>query len=86
MSKHSDNIDIQVFLVNSESILLVTFVKNILSQIYSYCARNCSFLKIFGDCEDSCFVAKICSKYSYICVFIFSTNSTASSRKIFISR
>ena len=53
-------------LVNSESVLLLAFVKYIL---YSHCTQNCIFL-YFLEAKNPCFVMKHCSKSSYICVFI----------------
>ena len=70
MFENLNNIDIQMFLLNRESILLVAFVKYTLSQLYSYCTRNCIFLVIFGDRGISCFMTKNCSNSSYICVLI----------------
>ena len=70
MSEILDNIYILVFLVNSESVLLLAFEKYVL---YSYCTENCIFV-YFLEAKNPCFVAKHCSKSSYICVFILSTN------------
>ena len=63
-----DNVYIWVFLVNSESVLLLAFVKYML---YSHFTQNCIFL-YFLDARNPCFVTKNCSKSSYICVFILS--------------
>ena len=62
------NIYIWVFLVNSESVLLLAFVKYML---YRNCTENC-ILKKFLEAKNPCFVTKNCSKYFYICVFILS--------------
>ena len=59
---------IWVFLVNSESVLLLAFVKYML---YSHFTQNCIFL-YFLEAKNPCFVTKNCSKSSYIWVFIFS--------------
>ena len=53
-------------LVNSESVLLLTFVKYML---HSHCPQNCIAL-YFLLVKNPCFVTKNCSKSSYICVFI----------------
>ena len=45
MSKISGNIYIGVLLVNSESVLLLAFVKYML---YSHFTQNCNFFVIFG--------------------------------------
>ena len=74
MSESLNNIDIQVFFVNSERDLLVAFVNFTLSQLYNHYTRNCIFLLIFGN---SCLVRKMFSKSSHICVFILPKNSTA---------
>ena len=63
---HVQNFGQYVFLVNSESVLRLVFVKYIL---YSHFTQNCSFL-YFLEAKNPCFVTKNCSKYSYICVFI----------------
>ena len=60
-----DNVYVWVFLVNSESVLLLAFVKYIL---YSHFTQNCIFLH-FLVARNLCFVTKNCSKSSYICVF-----------------
>ena len=80
-----DNISISVFLVNSESVLLLAFVKYIL---YSHCTQNCIFLYFLetknpilvpgasfrykSKAKNFVFVTKNCSKSFYVCVFIFS--------------
>ena len=68
MSKILGNIFIWVFLVNSESVLTLAFVKYIL---YSYFTQNCIFLYLL-EAKNPCFVTKNCSKSSYICVFVLS--------------
>ena len=62
------NIYISVFLVNSESVLLLAFVKNMLC---SHFTKNCVF-SYFLEAKNPCFVTKNFSKCSYICVFILS--------------
>ena len=68
MSEILDNIYISVFLVNSESVLLLAFVKYML---YSHFTENYIFL-YFLEAKNPCFMTKNCSKSSYICVFILS--------------
>ena len=68
ISQILDNTYIWVLLVNSESILLLAFVKYML---YSHCTQNCIFLVLL-EAKSPCFVAENCSKSSYICVFILS--------------
>ena len=62
-----DNIYICVFLVNSESVLLLAFIKQTLQLLYSFIVLY--FLYIL-EAKNPCFVTKNCSKSSYICVFI----------------
>ena len=66
MPKTLDNIYIWVFLVNSESVLLLAFVNYML---YIDFAQNCIFLYILGA-KNPCFATKNLSKPSCICVFI----------------
>ena len=66
MSEILDNIYIWVFLVNSESVLLLAFVNYML---YIDFAQNCIFLYILGA-KNPCFATKNLSKPSCICVFI----------------
>ena len=68
LSEILDNIYIWVFLVNSESVLLLTFVKHML---YSHCTENCIY-SYFLETKIPCFMTKNCSKSSYICVFTLS--------------
>ena len=65
-----DNIYIWVFLVNSESVLLLALVKYMLC---SYFTRHCIFF-YFLEAKNSCFMTNNCWKSSYICVFILSKN------------
>ena len=55
-------------LVNSESVLILAFVKYMLCDQFT---ENCIFL-YFLEAKNPCFVTKNCSKYSYICTFILS--------------
>ena len=68
MSKILGNIYIWVFSVNSESVLLLAFVKYML---YSHFTQNYIFWYIL-ETKNSCFVRKNCSKSSYICAFLLS--------------
>ena len=68
MSEILDNIYIWVFLVNSESVLLLALVKYMLC---SHSNQNCVFL-YFLEAKNCCFVTKSCWKSSYICVVILS--------------
>ena len=68
MSEILYNIYIWVFLVNSESVLLLAFVKYIL---YSYCTENSNLL-FFSEAKSLCFVTKYCLKSSYLYVIILS--------------
>ena len=65
MSEILDNIYTGVFLVNSESVLLLDFFKYVL---YSHCTQSCIFLR-FLEAKNPCFLTKNCSKSSYICAF-----------------
>ena len=69
MSESLNNIDVQVFLVNSENFLLVAFVKYTLSQIYSHCTRNCIFLVIVGDWKLLFCYEKLFKIYLYFCIY-----------------
>ena len=66
MSEILGNIYIWLFLVNSDSVLLLALVKYVL---YSHFTQNCIFL-YFLDAKNTCFVTKDCWKSSYTCVFI----------------
>ena len=68
ISKILDNIYIWVFLVNSESVLLLALVKYMLC---SHFTQNCILL-YFLEAKNSYFVTKNCGKSSYICLFILS--------------
>ena len=68
MSEILDNIYIWVFLVNSESVLLLALVKYMLC---SHFTQNCILL-YFLEAKNPYFVTKNCWKSSYICVFILS--------------
>ena len=68
MSKILDNIYIWVFLVNSESVLLLALVKYMLC---SHFTQNCILL-YFLEAKNPYFVMKNCWKSPYICVFILS--------------
>ena len=68
MSKVLGNIHVWVFLVNSESVLLLALVKYML---YNHFTQNCIFL-YFSEAKSPCFVTKNRWKSSYICVFILS--------------
>ena len=69
MSEIFNNIHIWVFLVNSESVLRIAFVKYML---FSDCTENCTFLFYFLEASNLCFVTKNYSKFSYICVLTLS--------------
>ena len=68
ISKILDNIYIWVFLVNSESVLLLALIEFMLCNHFT---QNCIFW-YFLDAKNHCFVPKNCWKSSYICVFILS--------------
>ena len=68
ISEILENIYIWVFLVNSESVLLLALVKY---MSCSHFTQNCIFL-YFLEAKNPCFVTKNCWKSSYICVFILS--------------
>ena len=68
MSEILDNIYIWVFLVNIESVLLLTLVRHMLC---SHFTQNCILLYIL-EAKNPYFVTKNCWKSSYICVFILS--------------
>ena len=68
ITKILDNIYIWVFLVSSESVLLLASVEYIL---YSHYTENCIFL-YFLEVKSPCFITKNCSKSSYICIFSLS--------------
>ena len=68
MSKILDNIYIWVFLVNIESVLLLTLVRHMLC---SHFTQNCILLYIL-EAKNPYFVTKNCWKSFYICVFILS--------------
>ena len=57
-----------MFLLNSESDLLLVLVKYILR---SHFTQNCTILYFF-EAKNPCFVIKKCWRSSYICVFILS--------------
>ena len=72
MSKILDNIYVSVFLVNSESVLLLAFVEY---RLYSHCTQNCIFL-YFLEVQNLLKIAYLfCPK-----------NSTIDFRKIFITQ
>ena len=73
------NIYIFVFLVNSESVLILAFVKYML---YSHFTQSSTFL-YFLEAKNPCFVTKNFFKISYICVFILSEKQHTSIYKIF---
>ena len=68
ISEILDNIYIWMFLVNSESVLLLALVKYMLCSQFT---QNCIFL-YFLEAKNPYFVMKNCWKSSYICVFILS--------------
>ena len=68
MSEILDNIYIWVFLVNTESVLLLALVKYMLC---SHFTQNCILL-YFLEAKNPYFVTKNCWKSSYICIFILS--------------
>ena len=61
-----DNIHIWVFLVNSESVLLLALVKYMLCSHFTQIYIFLYFLKA----ENPCFATKNCWNSSYICVFV----------------
>ena len=67
MSKVLRNIYIWVFLVSTECVLFLAFVKYML---YSHFTENCIFL-YFLEAKNPCLLTKNCWKSSYNCVFIF---------------
>ena len=68
MSKILDNNYVWVFLVKSESTLLVALVKYVLC---SHFTQNCIILYHL-EAKTPCFLTKNCWKYFYICLFILS--------------
>ena len=77
MSEILDNIYVWVFLVNSKSVLILSFVKY---TLYSHCTQNCSFAILGG------WKPLFCDKnLQNLLIFAYSfspKNSTAASRKI----
>ena len=68
MSEILDNIYIWVFLVNTESVLLLALVRYMLC---SHFTESCILLH-FLEAKSPYFETKNCWKSSYICVFILS--------------
>ena len=66
MSEILDNIYIWVFLVNSESVLLLAFVKYILQPFYS----NLHFFVSFGDFLETLVLwRKVVQNFSYLYIY-----------------
>ena len=67
MSEILDNIYNWVFLINSESVLLLAFVKYMLYPLYSKL-----YFLYFLEAKNPSFVTENCLKSCYICVFALS--------------
>ena len=76
-----DTIYIWVFLVSSESVLILAFVKY---MFYSHCTETV-FLYVL-EAKNTCFETKNCSKSSYTFYLFYPKNSKIDSKKISITQ
>ena len=79
------NIYISVFLLESESVLLLAFVKKTLSQLCTYFTWKCNFSYFLQTVESLVFNKKCSNVFLHLSVFFVEQNSRTGFRKLVIT-